>query len=217
MPKEPPEGQNLHVVNEAAPPDAPKPKATGDSNKGRGYFEWTPYQPMEDLVAGKFLDDETGESRSACEVIKLMIQNVCESRAADESRDEQIPGAGDLQDVPQAHAGDQPGAQEHREGEAELHPRDRGGVPAVPEVHEVAEQPTEQRLRKKIRAALVRRVSLWRLIQDLLTSAGLDDDTTAGKLKSLQAEIVREFQEHPAGTIRSSNVSPKLSISRCAT
>ena len=157
----------------------------------------------------------------------------------DEGGIEQVPGEGDLQDVPQVSERRGP-----RQGQGEVRSKgtndgthdctaigsaitelnvgrpinqlDSGGqrhLPPIQGVHEVAEQPMEPRLMRKIKGALTQSASFWKIIKDLLSSTGLDDDATTEKLKRLHAEVAQEFLEHPAGTKRLKRIADAFHLS----
>ena len=42
------------------------------------FFQWAKYQPMEDLAAWKFMENEMGVRRAPRDIIKDMVQEVCQ-------------------------------------------------------------------------------------------------------------------------------------------
>ena len=122
---------------------------------------------------------------------------------------QQVPGEGDLQDVSQVseHRGARQGQGEDGSqgtyiGDTTstnfgdpVNELDSGGqrhLPSVQGVHEVAEQPgqpIEPRLMRKIKGALTQSASFWKIIKDLLSSTGLDDDATTKKLKCCMPKL----------------------------
>ena len=133
-----------------------------------------------------------------------------------EGRDQQVPRAVDVQDLPQVPSSIEPGddqGQGKTIGGSIFEGGDGGDLRAVPVVLELAEKSVEPRLRRRIRGALLRSVSFWKVIRDVLTSNGLDDDATTEKLKRMQHEISQEFAEHPSGTKKLKHIADAFHLS----